>query len=83
MKQSDFGMSDLLTTIIKPLVKHPEAIEINPVINGRTIVLELKVDPQDMGKVIGRRGRRAQAIRTVMKARASLQGKTVVVDILD
>ncbi len=83
MNQEDYGMRDLLQTIVKPLVNHPDAIRINPINRGRTIVLELTVDPSDMGKVIGRGGRRAKAIRAVMKARATLQGKRVVVDIVD
>jgi hypothetical protein len=64
------------------LVSNPEAIVINQVNQGSTIVLELKVDQSDMGKVIGKQGRRAQAIRSIMKARATLQGKRVVVDIV-
>ncbi|MDW7658067.1 MAG: KH domain-containing protein [Bacillota bacterium] len=75
-------MKDLLHTIVKPLVSNPEAIVINQVNQGSTIVLELKVDQSDMGKVIGKQGRRAQAIRSIMKARATLQGKRVVVDIV-
>ncbi|MDD3931303.1 MAG: KH domain-containing protein [Clostridiaceae bacterium] len=75
-------MTDLLHTIVKPLVNNPDAIAITPINKGRTIVLELSVDPSDMGKVIGKQGRRAQAIRAVMKARATLQGKRVIVDIV-
>ncbi len=75
-------MKDLLHTIVKPLVANPAAIVINESDQGNTVYLELSVDQSDMGKVIGRQGRRAQAIRTVMKARASLLGKRVVVDIV-
>jgi hypothetical protein len=82
MSREDQAMKDLLHTIVKPLVSNPEAIVINQVNQGSTIVLELKVDQSDMGKVIGKQGRRAQAIRSIMKARATLQGKRVVVDIV-
>ncbi|NLM77799.1 MAG: KH domain-containing protein [Ruminococcaceae bacterium] len=75
-------MKDLLLTIVKPLVSNPEAIAINQINQGHSVVLELTVDPSDMGKVIGRQGRRAQAIRSVMKARATLQGTRVIVDIV-
>ena len=75
-------MKDLLQTIVTPLVSNPEAIVINESDQGNTIYLELSVDQSDMGKVIGRQGRRAQAIRSVMKARATLLGKRVVVDIV-
>lgn len=82
MSREDQAMKELLHTVVKPLVSNPEAIVINQVNQGGTIVLELNVDPSDMGKVIGKQGRRAQAIRSVMKARATLQGKRVVVDIV-
>ncbi len=74
-------MKDLLETIIRPLVSHPEDISIEEIDQGKTVVLQLKVAPDDMGKVIGKQGRRAQAIRSVMKALATRQGKRVVVDI--
>lgn len=76
-------MRDLLLTLIRPLVNHPDEININPVEQGGTVVLEVRVDPEDMGKVIGKGGRRAEAIRTVMKAQASRLRRRVIVDILD
>ena len=76
------GMKDLLGTIVRPIVSDPDAVVINQIDQGHTIVLELKVAPEDMGKVIGKQGRRAQAIRAIVKARATLQGKRVVVDII-
>lgn len=74
-------MKELLETIIQPLVSQPDAISIEEIDEGKTVVLQLKVAPEDMGKVIGKQGRRAQAIRSVMKARATRMGKRVVVDI--
>lgn len=75
-------MKDLLLTVVRPLVSDPSAVSVNQVDQGHTIVLELKVAPEDMGKIIGKQGRRAQAIRAIVKARATRQGKRVVVDIV-
>lgn len=82
MSREDKGMKDLLGTIVRPIVSDPDAVVINQIDQGHTVVLELKVAPEDMGKVIGKQGRRAQAIRAIVKARATLQGKRVVVDII-
>ena len=75
-------MKELLSTIVRPLVSDQDAISINQIDQGYTIVLELQVAPEDMGKVIGKQGRRAQAIRSIMKAKATLAGKRVIVDIV-
>jgi len=75
-------MKELLGAIVRPLVNNPDAVVINQVDQGHTMVLELHVAPDDMGKVIGKQGRRAQAIRTIVKAPATLQGKRVIVDIV-
>jgi uncharacterized protein len=75
-------MKELLSAVVRPLVSDPDAVVINQVDQGHTIVLELKVAPEDMGKVIGKQGRRAQAIRAIVKARATRQGKRVIVDIV-
>lgn len=76
-------MEDLLRTLVTPLVDHPEAIDIRRVENNSGVVLELRVDPEDMGRVIGRGGRRAQAIRAIMKAKGNADGEHILVDILD
>lgn len=75
-------MKELLSTIVRPLVSDPDSISINQIDQGYTVVLELQVAPEDMGKVIGKQGRRAQAIRSIMKAKATLAGKRVIVDIV-
>ncbi len=75
-------MSDLLSTIAKALVNNPEAVAVNKTERGNVVVLELSVAPEDMGKVIGKGGRRAQAIRTIMKAQYLNTGKRVIVDIV-
>ena len=53
----------------KSLVNHPEDVSVKKTERGNTVVLELTVNPEDMGKVIGKGGRRAQAIRSIMKAK--------------
>jgi len=75
-------MKELLKIITQPLVNEPDKVIVNQIDQGNTIVLELRVAPEDMGKVIGKQGRRAQAIRSVMKAKATLEGKRVIVDIV-
>lgn len=75
-------MRELVETIAKALVDHPEAVEVNEVEGERSTILELKVAPEDMGKVIGKQGRIAKAIRTVVKAAATKDDKRVVVEIL-
>jgi predicted RNA-binding protein YlqC (UPF0109 family) len=82
VNREDTAMKELLMTVVKPLVSDPAAVTINQVDQGHTIVLELKVAPEDMGKVIGKQGRRAQAIRSIVKARATRLGKRVIVDIV-
>lgn len=76
------GMKELLITAVRPLVSHPDAVMVSEFDQGGTIVLELRVDSSDMGKVIGKQGRRAQALRSVIKARAARLGKRVIVDIV-
>ncbi len=76
-------MRDLVEYIAKALVDHPDKVEVRQVEGERSIILELKVAPEDMGKVIGKQGRIAQAIRTVAKAAALRAGKNVHVEILD
>ncbi|NLJ95283.1 MAG: KH domain-containing protein [Clostridiaceae bacterium] len=76
-------MVDLLKTLVEPLVDHPDDLRIDRLDRGNTVVLEIRVNPADMGRVIGRRGRRAQALRSVMKAKAKLTNQRAIVDIVD
>jgi len=75
-------MSDLLVSMAKALVTNPDSVSVKETDRGNTVVLELSVDPEDMGKVIGKGGKRAQAIRTIMKAKYLRTGKRVIVDIV-
>lgn len=66
----------------KSLVDNPDAVTVNEVDGEQSIILELRVDPNDMGKVIGKQGRIAKAIRTVVKAAAVKEHKRVIVEII-
>lgn len=75
-------MKELLEIIAKNLVDNPEQVSVSEIKGDRSIVLELKVAPDDMGKVIGKQGRIAKAIRTVVKAAAVHDDKKIVVEIV-
>ena len=76
-------MKDLLTYIAQNLVEHPQAVDVQETESDGNVVLELRVDPSDMGKVIGRQGRIAKEIRTLMRSVDQRQGKKVSVEIMD
>ena len=74
-------MKELVEVIVKALVDDPESVVVTEKEEGCTTVVEVKVADSDMGKVIGKQGRIAKAIRAVVKAAASKEDKKVVVDI--
>ncbi len=74
-------MKELVEIIAKSLVDHPDDVVVTEIEGDGTITLELTVAPEDMGKVIGKQGRIAKSIRTVVKAAASKGDKKVIVDI--
>lgn len=76
-------MKELVTFLARSLVDHPDEVRVSQVEGERSLILELRVAPSDMGKVIGRQGRIAKSIRTVVKAAAPRGGKLVHVEILD
>ena len=76
------GMKELVEVIAKALVESPDEVVVTEKDIGKAIILELKVAPSDMGKVIGKQGRIAKAIRSVVKAAASKEDKKIIVDIL-
>ena len=78
----DFRMKQTLIDIAKSLVEFPDEVVVNEKISGDVVVLELSVAQSDMGKVIGRQGKVAKAIRTVMRAVANLENKRVIIDII-
>ncbi len=75
-------MKELVKVIAMALVDHPDAVEVTEKETDKSIVVELRVAPEDMGKVIGKQGRIAKAIRTVVKSAAAGDDKKVVVEIL-
>lgn len=75
-------MGELVEYIAKSLVDNPDLVEVNEVEGSQSLIIELKVAPDDMGKVIGKQGRIAKAIRTVVKAAATKENKRVVVEII-
>ena len=76
-------MKELLTYVAQHLVEHPEAVSVSERQEDGETLLELRVAPEDMGKVIGRQGRIAKEIRTLMRSVAQRQGTKVSVDIVD
>ena len=73
----------VLEYVVRELVDDPDAVTVDPVNGRRGLTLEVGVGPGDMGRVIGRRGRMANAIRTVVRAAASKDGQEVDVDFVD
>ncbi|OFW55751.1 MAG: hypothetical protein A2W01_10315 [Candidatus Solincola sediminis] len=76
-------MVELLEYLAKALVDSPEMVEVTSVEGERSTILQLRVDPEDVGKVIGKRGRIAQAMRTLIKASATKEGRNAIVEIID
>ncbi len=75
--------SELVGYMVKALVDNPEQVEIREIEGEKSTILELKVTKEDIGKVIGKHGRIARAIRTIINASAAKTGKRVVLEILD
>lgn len=75
-------MEELLGYMVKALVDNPNNVEIRKVEGEKTIILELKVDESDVGKVIGKHGKTINAIRTIIKSAMSRESKKVLVEIL-
>ena len=75
-------MRELLTFVAQSLVDHPDQVQVNEVQGEQALILELHVAPEDMGKVIGKQGRIAKAIRSVVKAASLKTGENVMVEIV-
>ncbi|MDY6837192.1 MAG: KH domain-containing protein [Thermodesulfobacteriota bacterium] len=76
-------MKDLVKYIAKALVDHPEAVEVSEVEGEQTSVIELKVAKDDLGKIIGKQGRTARAIRTILGAASAKIKKRSVLEIME
>lgn len=75
-------MKELVQYIARLLVDNPDEVSVTEIEGERSIIIELRVAPDDMGKVIGKQGKIAKCIRTLTKAAAAKEGKRVVVEIL-
>ena len=76
-------MKEVLEYIARALVDDPDAVEVTEVDGERSRILQLRVAPDDMGKVIGKRGRIARAIRSVVRASGSREGVSTLVEIVE
>jgi len=76
-------LKELIELIIKGIVDNPDKVEINEVIGEKSSIYEVRVDSDDIGKVIGRQGRNIKSIRTIVNAAAQKDDKRVVVEIVD
>jgi uncharacterized protein len=79
----NMDFKELVEYMVKCLVDNPDEVEIHEVEGEKSTILELKVRKEDIGKVIGKHGRIARAIRTILNASATKLGKKVVLEILD
>ena len=76
-------MKELIEAIAKALVDHPEQVQVRVVEGEQATVLELRVHPEDLGKVIGRQGRTAKSMRTILAAAGMKLRKRITLEILD
>ena len=76
-------MRELIELIVKGIVDNPDKVEINEIIGEKSSIFEVKVDPSDIGKVIGRQGRNIKSIRTILNAAAQKDDKRVVLEIVE
>ncbi len=82
-KKGDDAMKDLISYIAQALVDHPEEVSVTEVEGNQTSVLELKVAKEDLGKVIGKQGRTARAMRTILSAASAKIKKRTVLEIIE
>jgi predicted RNA-binding protein YlqC (UPF0109 family) len=75
-------MKDLVEYIAKSLVDNPQAVNVTEIESDNSVLIELRVAPEDMGKVIGKQGKIAKSIRTLSKAAAAKEGKRVAIEIM-
>jgi len=76
-------LKDLVTYILKALVDNQEKVEVNEIAGEKSVIYELRVGEGDLGKVIGKEGRTARAVRTIISAAAMKLGKRTVLEILE
>ncbi|MEO0254246.1 MAG: KH domain-containing protein [candidate division WOR-3 bacterium] len=83
MKGEQVELKDLIEYIVKHLVDEPNAVEVKEVSGERAVIYELRVRPTDVGKIIGKGGRTAQALRTLVSAVGAKKGKRALLDIIE
>jgi predicted RNA-binding protein YlqC (UPF0109 family) len=76
-------MKELVEFIVKALVDDPSAIEVTEVAGDKVTIFELRAAKEDIGKVIGKRGRTASAIRTILSAVSAREGKRIILEIIE
>jgi len=76
-------MKELIEYIATSLADHPEEVKVKEYVRGSSVMVELSVAPDDMGRLIGRQGRVANSLRLLLKVAAAKQGKQAVLDIMD
>lgn len=76
-------MKELIRYISQSLVDYPDKVQVNEVIGEQTSVIELRVAKEDLGKIIGRQGRTAQSIRTILSAMSAKSHKRTVLEIIE
>lgn len=76
-------MKELIETIAKAIVDNPDKVSVNEILGEKTTILELKVETSDLGKVIGKQGRTARAMRALLNAAATKENKRAVLEILE
>jgi predicted RNA-binding protein YlqC (UPF0109 family) len=76
-------MKDLILTIVRAMVDHPESVSVSEINGDKMTVFELNVAKEDLGKVIGKQGQNAKAIRTILNAASSRERRRSVLEIID
>lgn len=83
MEDGGDELAEIISFIAKALVDDPDAVEVTEVEGDKTVIIELAVAPSDLGKVIGKDGRTARAMRTLLAATSARQSKRAVLEILE
>lgn len=83
MSYDHMSLKDLVEFMAKSLVDHPDQVEVNEVVGEQTTVVELKVAKEDLGKVIGKQGRTARSMRTILNAASTKLQKRSVLEIVE
>lgn len=80
---SEGRMKELISFMARALVDHPEAVQVEEISEARSIIYELHVAPSDMGRVIGKNGRVANAMRSLLRVAAARSGKRAILEIVE